>query len=222
MLRALRSPAFWAWLTLACLPPDLLAWAMGWDSLQPASVVVALAWWPVDVLGRLAALQLLLAAAGDPLALGQPAAAPSLGRAWSSAQSAELRVGLWSTVWALAGLVPALLAFSLGALERPGGQLVLILLAVLGLVPALLYVLRRCLAVFFVLQGQSAGQALPSSVDRLRGRMGPFIRALLPWMLAAWAVDGLIWLLPDPWGLPLEPLGSALELLGLWHGAGAL
>jgi hypothetical protein len=220
MKSALRSPAFWAWLTLACLPPDLCAWARGWDSLEPASVLLALAWWPVDVLGRLAALTLLLDAVGNPLANGGPA--PGLARAWASAQSAELRVGLWSTVWALAGLVPALLAFSLGALEWPFGRIVLILLAAAGLVPALLYVLRRSLAIFFVLQGQPAGDALGSSRDRLQGRLWPFIRAFLPWILAAWALDGLIWLLPDPWGLPLEPLSSALELLGLWRGAQAL
>ena len=222
MKSALRNPAFWAWLSLACLPPDLVAWAFGWDSLQPASVVASLAWWPMDVLGRLAALRLLLEAVGDPLAGGTSGPAPSLARAWASAGSAELRVGLWSTVWALAGLLPALLALSLGALEHPTGRAVFILLALLGLGPSLVYVLRRWVAVFFVLQGQGAGTALRSSRDRLHGKMGPFIRALLPWMLAAWAVDGLIWLIPDPWGLPLEPLGSALELLGLWRGAQAL
>ncbi|HTB35279.1 MAG TPA: hypothetical protein VK842_10475 [bacterium] len=217
----LRSPAFWAWLSLACLPPDLLAWAFGWDSLQPASVLVSLAWWPLDVLGRLAALRMLLDAPGGAWPAA-PSQSPSLARAWASAQSAELRVGLWSSVWALAGLVPALLAFSLGGWGLPWGRGLLILLALLGLVPALLYVLRRWLAVFFVLRGQGAGAALESSRDRLRGKMGPFIRAFLPWLLAAWALDGAGWLLPGPWGLPLEPLSTALELLGLWKGAQAL
>jgi hypothetical protein len=219
---ALRSPAFWGWLALACLPPDLLAWALGWDSLRPAAVAAALAWWPLDVLGRLAALRILLQAAGDPLAGGGAAPAPGLGRAWASAASAELRVGLWSTVGALAGLVPALLLFSLGALAWPGGRWLLISLAGLGLAPSVLYVCRRSAAVFYVLQGQAAADALQSSRRRMAGKMGAFIRAFLPWLLAAWAVDGLGWMLPDPWGLPLEPLSLALELLGLWQGARAL
>jgi hypothetical protein len=222
MRSVLRSPAFWAWLTLACLPPDLLAWALGWDSLQPASMVASLAWWPVDVLGRLAALRMLIQALGGPFDEGSGRPIAGLARSWASAQSAELRVGLWSTVWALAGLVPALLLLSLGALTSPAGRIGLILLALLGLGPSLLYVLRRSVAVFFVLQGQGAGEALQSSRLRLRGRIGPFIKAFLPWMLAAWAVDGLGWLLPEPWGLPLEPLSSALELLALWQGAQAL
>ena len=222
MRSALRSPAFWAWLALASLPPDLLAWLFGWDSLQPASIAVSLAWWPVDVLGRLAALGLLLDATGPSWPTGAGTARPGLGRAWASAQSAELRVALWSTVWALAGLVPALWVLSLGALAWPAGKFLIILLAALGLAPSLVYVLRRWLAVLYVLQGWRAADALRASRERMRGKMGPFIRAFLPWMLAAWAVEGVTMLLPDPWGLPLEPLGSALELLALWRGAQAL
>jgi hypothetical protein len=219
---ALRNPAFWGWLALACLPPDLLAWAMGWDGLQPAAILVSLAWWPLDVLGRLAALRLLVRAGGNPLADGPPAPAPGLASAWASAGSAELRVGLWSTVWALLGLLPAFVALSLGALSRPMGRGLLILLALLGLAPALLYVLRRWVAVLFVLQGRRAGSALDASRARLKGRIGPFMGAFLPWMLAAWGVEALSWALPNAWGLPLEPLGMALELLALWRGAQAL
>ena len=222
MKAALRNPAFWAWLSLACLPPDLLAWALGWDGLQPGGILVSLAWWPLDVLGRLAALRLLLRAEGNPLAEGPSGPAPSLVSAWASAGSAELRVGLWSTVWALLGLVPAFMVLSLGALAHPLGRGLLILLALLGLVPALIYVLRRWVAVLYVLQGRHAADALEASRARLKGKMRPFIRAFLPWMLAAWAVEGLSWALPGAWGLPLEPVGTALELLALWRGAQAL
>ena len=221
MKRALLTPAFWAWLALASLPPDLLAWAMGWDAMRPAYLAVALAWWPVEVLAGLAALRLLLREEGNPLADG-PAAEPGLARAWASAQSAELRVALWGTVWALAGLLPAALVLSLGALASVPGRALFILLAALGVGPALLYGLRRSVAVFYVLQGQRAGQALDSSRRRLTGKIWPFIRAFLPWLAEAWALDGLGWCLPEPWGLPLEPLSAALELLGLWRAARAL
>jgi hypothetical protein len=219
---ALRNPAFWGWLALACLPPDLLAWALGWDGLQPGAILVSLAWWPLDVLGRLAALRLLLRAEGNPLAEASPGPAPGLAAAWASAGSAELRVGLWSTVWALLGLLPAFLILSLGALAHPLGRGLLILAGLLGLAPALLYVLRRWVAVFFVLQGRGASGALEASRARMEGKMGPFLWAFLPWMLAAWAVEGVSWALPGAWGLPLEPVGMALELLALWRGAQAL
>ena len=212
MRPAWRRPAFWAWLALAGLPVDLWAWARGWNLVDPAYLGLSLAWWPVDALGRLMALSLLLP---------DPPPMPAW-RRLPSALSAEIRVGLWSTCVLLAGLVPAIALFSLKGFQGPVWLALELGLTALGLLPGLLYGLRRLLAPLLVLGGAGAADALHGSAQRLRGRLRPFLRAFLPWMLAAWALDGLSWLLPDPWGLALTPPSTALELIALLRGASAL
>jgi uncharacterized membrane protein YqaE (UPF0057 family) len=197
---------------LAGLPVDLWAWARGWDLMDPAYLALSLAWWPVDVLGRLMALRLLM----GPQATADP------WRQLPSALSAEIRVGLWMTALFLAGLVPAVGLFSIQGIQSRGWIGAELGLGLLGLIPGLVYALTRLLAPLFVLQGHRAAAALQASTLSLRGHLRPFLRAFLPWMLAGWAVEGLGWLLPDPWGLALTPLATALELNALLRGSSAL
>lgn len=210
MTPAWKRPAFWAWLCLAGIPVDLLAWARGWTLVDPVYLGLSLLWWPVDTLGRLMALQALLG--------GQ---APAW-RRFPAALSAEVRLSLWMTCVLLAGLVPAFFVMSWkGFQSRPWLALELGL-GLLGLVPGLLYSLHRLLAPILVLEGADAADALTGSAQRLRGRMGPFLKAWLPWTLAGLALEAAGWALPDPWGLALTPLATAVELNALLRGASAL
>ena len=180
--------------------------------MDPAYLALSLAWWPVDALGRLMALRLLM----GPRATADP------WRQLPSALSAEIRVGLWMTAIFLAGLLPAVFLLSVKGIQAPGWVGAELGLGLLGLLPGVLYALHRLLAPLYVLQGDRAADALQASTKRLRGRMIPFLRACMPWMLAAWALEGLGCALPDPWGMALTPLATALELNALLQGASAL
>lgn len=213
MKRALRHPAFWAWLVLAAVPADLLAWAKGWDMVDPAYLALGLLWWPVDSLGRLGALRLLVQAREPGTAAG------SLARRLPSALAAEVLLGLRSTVLLLAGLVPALAVASLAGLESRWAQLSVAALAVGGVLPCVWYNLLRWQAPLHVLDGANASEALDLSAAQVGARAGDFLRRLWPWLALGWALDAAAWLLPDPWGLALAPFSAAAGLLGLLKAA---
>jgi hypothetical protein len=184
---------------------------MGWDIVDPGYLGVMLVWWPVDVFGRLMALGCLLGM-GTGVLLDRPFAAGA--RAAVSALAAEVLVGIKVCVPALAGLVPAIAVLSFGVPQTVPGRIGLLLLAALGLLPALHYFLSRALAPIHILRsGLSATGALEASARQTRGRFTLFLRLALPWTLGAWALDGLALAVPDPWALLLGPLSLAASLL---------
>jgi len=193
------------------VPVDLWAWWRGWSLVDPPYLALSLLWWPVDGMARLMALSLLM----DP--------APA--RAWRrypALLSTEVRVGLWSTCLFLAGLLPAIFLMSLKGFQDKSWLAAELLLAGLGLLPGVYYLLYRSLAPLLVLRGAGAADALSTSARQIHGHLGPFLRAALPWLWAGWALEGLGWLAPDPWGLALAPLATALEFNALVRGASAL
>lgn len=198
--RALLTPAFWAWLALSALPPELISKAFGWGMADPAYLAFSLLWWPADCLGRLAALRILLVEGVGGPASSATAWRPSLSALWP-AVAAEILLSLRATILALAGLVPSLALFSLLSPGRLLGwtwRLVLLALAVLGLLPALVYLLRRLLAPLELLRRPlKAGEALDASATRLKGRLNAFLWMALPWLAASWALDGLGMAVPD-------------------------
>jgi hypothetical protein len=208
VLSQLRRPAVWGWLTLACLPPELLSQAYGWELVDPAYLAVLLLWWPLDTLGRLGALGEMLS--GDGFELRSPL------KALPSALAAEILVGLRSGVLALAGLVPGIALLSYVGLEHVPRRLAVIVLLLLGLLPSLLYALRRLLAPrFLMLAPMKAAEALNASAQALQNGLRPFLLMAAPFIVASWCIDGLG--LALPWGvaLVLGPLGLALSLLPL-------
>jgi hypothetical protein len=75
--RALLTPAFWVWLALSALPPELISKAFGWGMADPAYLALSLLWWPADCLGRLAALRILLVeGVGGPASSATPCGRP--------------------------------------------------------------------------------------------------------------------------------------------------
>lgn len=209
-------PAFWLWLCLSAWPPELIAHAMGWDLMAPGYVALLLLWWPLDSLGRLGALRVLLASGG----CAGPAGGVALRAALPIALSAEISAGLRSSALALLGLVPAAALLSLVGLESRAWRWALGGLALLGLLPAFVFLLKRALAPLGVLLGsaQSGREALDGSMRQMDGRIVVFLRAGLPWMAAAWLLDGLSLGLPGSAALALSPLSLALGLLGLLRG----
>jgi hypothetical protein len=213
--RGLRAPSLWAWLALSALPPELFSRAMHWDVVDPPYLLVMLLWWPVDTLGRLAALRILLAAKDADAPWRSP---------WSAlpaALSAEILLALRGTALLLAGFMPVL---ALASLLRPD-QLVrwsfrcgLLILALLGMLPALLYTVRRLLAPLEILRKRlGAGAALDASEKRLRGRLKSFLWLAWPWLAAAWILDAAGLALPD-WialALALPSLAASVAPLAL-------
>ncbi|HTA17614.1 MAG TPA: hypothetical protein VK786_07700, partial [bacterium] len=114
---------------------------------------------------------------------------------------AEILLSLRATILALAGLIPCLALFSLlspAELLCWTGRLALLALAVLGLLPALVYLLRRLLAPLELLRRPlKAGEALDASATRLKGRLKAFLWMALPWLAASWALDAAGLALPD-------------------------
>lgn len=206
--KALRRPAFWACLGLASLPPELISGLMGWQIVDPAYIALLLLWWPVDTLGRLAALHLLLAESRQGLRSPWRALAPAL--------AAELLLALRSGVWALAGLVPGLLVLSYLGLETAAARAAVITLLLLGLLPSLFYVLQRLLAPrVLLLKPLNGAEALEASAQLLKGRLGSFLLMAAPFIAASWALDGLAMALPWGLALVLGPLSLAFLLLPL-------
>ena len=206
--RALGRPAFWGWLCLASLPPELISQALGWELVDPGYIALLLLWWPLDTLGRLAALRELLSPA-TPELRGAVTALPS-------ALAAEILVGLRSGVLALAGLVPAIAVLSYLGVGTPAARVLLLALALVGLLPSALYALRRMLAPRqLLLAPLNASQALDASAQTLHGHLRPFLLLAAPLIVASWALD--LGGLALPWGvaLALGPLSLALELLPL-------
>lgn len=205
---ALRRPAFWAWLGLACLPPELLSQAFGLELVDPAYLALLLLWWPIDTLGRLGALGLLLGAQGR--------VTRSPWRTLPSALAAEVLLGLRSGVWALLGLLPGIALLSYVGVESGSRRAAVILLLLLGLLPSAFYALRRLLAPRELLLAPLSGSdALDASAQSLQGRLRPFLLMAAPFIIFSWALDGLG--LALPWGLALAlgPLSLALALLPL-------
>lgn len=189
MRRALASPALWAWLALSALPPELAARALGWDWVEPGALALGLLWWPLDTLGRLGALRVLLVELDAPAPGGWRSATLAL----PSALAAEILLALRCTCLALLGLVPSLALLSLlepAQLARWSWRGGLLGLALLGLLPAGLYALRRLLAPLELLRAPlKAGEALDASEKRLRGRLKTFLRLSLPWVALSWALS---------------------------------
>lgn len=201
--RALKNPRFWAWLALAAWPPALLGSLAGWDLMDPRTLGALLLWWPMDALGRLGALSLLLSAPGQRT----PA------QALAPALAAELLLGLKASALALLGLVPAIALLSLDqAAFRPAA----LLLAILGLVPAVYYALKRLLAPLWLLRSPlNATQALDASAAQTSGRFKLFLRLALPWVAVSLGLELLSLGVPDAAALLLAPLGLACGLLAL-------
>jgi hypothetical protein len=214
--RALLRPAFWAWLALSALPPELISKAFGWGLTDPAYLALSLLWWPADCLGRLAALRILLVEGVGGAASPDRPWRPSLSALWP-AVAAEVLLSLRATIFALAGLIPSLALFSLlapGQLLGWGWRLALLALAVLGLLPSLVYLLRRLLAPLELLRRPlKAGEALDASATRLKGRLKAFLWMALPWLAASWALDALGMALPDWIALALALPSLAASVL---------
>ncbi|MGH7442419.1 MAG: hypothetical protein ACREKE_07085, partial [bacterium] len=145
--RALLSAPFWAWVALSVLPPDVLGWVFGWGAANPLGMAFGVVWWPADLFGRLEALSLLLHLDSKPSAqnrVWRPARV-----ALGSALTAEVLVTLRATALVFLGLLPSLGLLSLSApvaLAHWPRRTVLGLVAGLGLLPAVFYLLRRCLS----------------------------------------------------------------------------
>ena len=212
---AIFRPAFWLWLCLAAFPPELIAQGMGWDLMNPAYLGLMLVWWPVDVFGRLAVLGMLMGEGGP---MGRPYMLPIF-KALPTALAAELLLSAKLAPVLLAGLVPGFAWIAWAGLDGPRDWMPALVLGVLGLIPALLFTLRRLLAPILILQGlDRAGQALAASAGVMHGRLRLFLAAALPWLALSWALDlgGLA--LAEWAGLALAPLSLAASLLGLWRG----
>lgn len=208
VLKQLRRPALWGWLGLACLPPELLSQAFGWEIVDPAYLAVLLLWWPLDTLGRLGALKELFADQG--LELRPPTSA------LASALSAELLVALRSGVLALVGVLPGLALLSVIGLESGPRRLAVLGLLLAGLLPSLGFALRRLLAPrFLLLAPMDAAEALDASAAALQGRLRPFLLMAGPFIVLSWVLDGLSLYLPWGLALALAPLSAALLLLPL-------
>lgn len=204
-LPALRRPRFWLWLCLSAWPPELIAQAAGWDLMDPRYLGLLLAWWPLDTLGRLGALALLVDAPGPRGRLDS-----GLLR---SALAAEVLLGLKASALALLGLVPALAILSFG---RKAWLPLAAVAAIAGLLPAARFALRRLLAPLWLLrQPLNAGQALAASARQTSGRFRLFLGLALPWVALSWALDGLGLALPEGLALALAPLSLACGLLAL-------
>jgi hypothetical protein len=198
---SLQDPRFWAWLALAAWPPALLSWLSGWDLVDPRYLGALLAWWPMDMLGRLGALALLL---GPSPRTPRQALGPAL--------AAEVLLGLKAATLALLGLIPALALLSL---DR-AWTLPAVGLAALGLIPALGYSLKRLLAPLWLLREDlNASAALGASAQQTSGRLSLFLRRLLPWLGLSLGLELLGLGLAEAWGLLLTPLSLALGLIGL-------
>ena len=209
---ALRRPAFWAWLCLASVPPELISQARGLELVDPAYAALLLVWWPVDTLGRLGALRALLgpSTSSGQVRLRQPWAA------LPSALAAEILLGLRSGIWALLGLIPGIALFSYLGLETGPRRAAVIVLLLAGLLPSAYYALQRSLAPRQLLEAPlGASEALDASAQQLKGRLRSFLLMAAPLIVASWAVDGLGMLLPWGLALALGPVSLALELLPL-------
>jgi hypothetical protein len=207
----LKKPAFWLWLILSAWPPELAARAFGWEIVDPAYIGVMLVWWPVDVLARLAALKILLEGTDGPV--GHHYAEP-----WAALRAtltAEVMLSLKVCTPALLGLIPAI-ALASHPPESSGGRALLLLLAALGVLPALRYYFARVLAPIAILRHDlRAHDALDASAQQTRGRFGLFLRLLLPWTAVSWALDLVGMAAPDAVALALMPLSLAAGLLAL-------
>lgn len=205
----MKKPAFWLWLLVAAWPPEIVVRVMGWDIVDPGYLGVLVAWWPVDVLGRLGALGVLI-----QIGTGGPMARPHT--RWRSALAAEVLLGLKATSLALLGLIPAIAALSYLGVDSPEKGLVITGLAGLGLLPATYFFMARLLAPFYILrQGLPAHAALDASARQTHGRLNLFLRLLLPWTALSWALDLGTLVLPDAAALLLAPFSLACGLLAL-------
>ena len=112
---------------------------------------------------------------------------------------------------ALLGLLPAL---ALVAYDRPKLLPLAAVIAVLGVIPAMIYTLSRLLAPLWLLrQPLNAGQALRASAQQTDSRFRLFLRLALPWLALSAALDLVSLTLPDTLATALEPISLAL---GLW------
>lgn len=188
----------------AVLPPELLAWAKGWDIVDPGYVGVQLAWWLPDLGLRL----LLLEQVGRRLGLG--ARRSSLPLTTLRSLAAEGRAALGLCVVALLALLPAALWTAALGLEDPLRRAGAIALALLAALPAGLYLLRRMLAPCVLLwEGGSHVQALQRSAALTQGAR-PLALILLSAGLGL-ACNQLFSLLPGPWDLLGACLGWLLQ-----------
>ncbi len=209
-LAAARRPAFWLWLALSAWPPELISDALGLQIVDPGYVGLMLAWWPLDVLAKLGALAVLLDAGG--LAPHRRGPWPAL----PSALSAEVLLGLRTAALGLLGLVPGVALLSLAGIDTPIKRWSVSLLCLAGLIPALLYTLRRLLSSLdLLLAPVNAGAALDASANRLKGRLWAFLKLAWPWLALSLALDGLGLVVEGPAGLPLSLLSLALSILPL-------
>ena len=181
---------------------------------DPGYVVVSFAWWPLDCLGRLEALRLLLRRACPEAGPWRPTRA-----ALGSTLASEILLSLRCAAWALLGLIPAMVVFSLVdpvRLEQGGVRLALAALAAAGLLPAAYYAFARLLAPLELLRAPlGAGEALEASARRLRGRLAAFGRLAWPWLALGWFLDLAGWALPDAVALALSLPSLACGLLPL-------
>jgi hypothetical protein len=189
-VRSLASPAVWAWALLATVPPDAFATWRSWDIVDPGYVGIMLAWWPIDSLARLAILAWLLRAAAPRLELRQPwmALLPAI----NAEALLSLRVGIVS----LLGVTPALALMAVQGVETPLRRLAWLGLGLLGLIPALVYFMRRSLFFAGLLHRPLTGAtALDWSRTRVEGKLKAFLHLVLPWWALSLVLEGLIFLL---------------------------
>lgn len=171
---------------LAAVPPELLAAWKQWDIVEPGYLGSLILWWPVDAWMRLALLAWLLQSLRPERPLRRPR------RALASAINAEALLSLRSGVLGLLGLLPALTLLAWAGVGAAGVRVGILLLAGLGLLPAVAYFLRRSLAPgALLLQPLRGAEALDWSRDRLARGLGHFLRMALPWWCLGLALDGL-------------------------------
>lgn len=190
-MRGLGSPQLWVWGLFAIVPPEALAAGMHWDLVDPQYLGTLIVWWVVDAWVSLWILAWLLREQRPTLRL-RP-----LERVLPAAIHAEALLDLRSGIVAMAAMVPALACLALLGVASLGGRLGTLVLAGLGLVPAVNYWLRRSLASAALLLGQAEGgiQALDWSRDRLAKTWKPFLKLALPWWFLGWTLEGMALLL---------------------------
>ena len=176
------------------MPPDALSSWQGWDLVDPPYLITQFVWWPADTFLRLCVLVWLLREVRPTQTWRSPA------KALLAAINAEALLGLRAGILGLAGLIPGLALLAMVGVSTLGAWVAILVIGVLGLIPALAYYMRRSLAPTALLTLPLKGaEALDWSRDRLAGRFGAFLKLALPW----WA-----------FGLCLDASTLGLELLG--------
>jgi hypothetical protein len=160
---------------------------MNWSVVDPGPYLAERAWLPIFKLCQLSLLRrmgcIMHPSAGSP---------PLAGRTLASSLGAELLLALRFCVVVLACALPAIATLAFLGLESRLNQALVLLLALLGALPCLYYVIRRIFSAPIVLwQGLSAAQALEESARLSQGKLRRILWPILLLNGIALVLEGL-------------------------------